>query len=160
MFLYLGILIDDKGGFFMQLGKKRVKIKLVTDIDDGFDKQQTAVKASGDIFQTKRQTVIRFTEQIEEQPDVTTMVTIKPARVTIKRSGGVEMNQQFRTDQVTETIYRHQFGSMRMETTTHDVDYKPLTDKNTAELKLNYTTILNGEEEREHKLSLTIEEDN
>ncbi|HHU19012.1 MAG TPA: DUF1934 domain-containing protein [Bacilli bacterium] len=144
----------------MQRGKLFVKVSLQTEIDDAHDKQQTTVEAKGELFETDRQTVIRFTEKSDEQPDVATMITIKSDQVSIKRSGAVEMNQQFRPAQITETIYRHQFGSIRMETETLDFRYKPLTSTNTtAELALDYSTKLDGEEERAHKLLLTIEED-
>ena len=144
----------------MKLGKFLIKVSLQTEIDDQHDKQLTTVDARGELFQTSRQTVVRFTEKSDEQPDVATMVTIKSDRVTIKRTGAVEMIQQFRSDQITETIYRHQFGSLRMETETLDFQYQPLTTNNrTAKLTLDYRTKLGGEEERAHKLSLTLEED-
>ncbi|BAM48204.1 DUF1934 domain-containing protein [Amphibacillus xylanus] len=144
----------------MRLGKFFVKINLQTEIDDGHDCQQTLVDAKGELIQTERQTVIRFNEVIDQQPDVATMVTIKSDQIAIKRSGGVEMVQQFRPKQITETIYRHQFGSIRMETQTQDFYYRPMTANGSAELKLNYRTKLDGEEERTHKLLLTIKEDN
>ena len=143
----------------MKLGKFFVKINLRTEISDGTDRQLTTLEAAGELFQTERQTVIRFTEQVEEQPDVKTMITIKPKQVTIKRSGGVEMHQQFNTLKITETIYRHQFGSMRMETQTDAFLYKPLSNTSHAELSLDYRTKLAKEEERKHKLMLLIEED-
>ncbi len=144
----------------MQLGKIFVNVRLQTEIKDQEDQQETIVEATGELFQTSRQTVVRFTEKSDEQADVATMVTIKSDSVTIKRTGAVEMIQQFRSDQITETIYRHQFGSLRMETDTLDFRYQPLTiDNKTAKLTLDYRTKLGGEEERVHKLSLTLEED-
>lgn len=144
----------------MQLGKIFVNVRLQTEIKDQEDQQETVVEATGELFQTSRQTVVRFTEKSDEQADVATMVTIKSDSVTIKRTGAVEMIQQFRSDQITETIYRHQFGSLRMETDTLDFRYQPLTiDNKTAKLTLDYRTKLGGEEERVHKLLLTLEED-
>lgn len=144
----------------MRLGKVFINIRLQTEIEDEHDQQQTTVDAKGELFQTDRQTVIRFTEKSDEQPDVATMVTIKSDQVSIKRAGAVEMKQQFRLGQITETIYRHQFGSIRMETDTQSFRYEPLTNANTtARLRLDYRTKLDGEEERAHKLLLTIEED-
>lgn len=144
----------------MQLGKIFVNVRLQTEIKDQEDQQETVVEATGELFQTSRQTVVRFTEKSDEQADVATMVTIKSDSVTIKRTGAVEMIQQFRSDQLTETIYRHQFGSLRMETDTLDFRYQPLTiDNKTAKLTLDYRTKLGGEEERVHKLLLTLEED-
>ena len=144
----------------MQLGKIFVKIKLQTEIHDGNDRQRTNVKSTGELFQADRQTVVRFTEKIDDQPDVSTMVTIKPDRVSIKRSGGAEMHQQFRLERPTEMVYSHQFGAIRMETLTRDFNYRPLTNEQDAKLTINYTTKMDGEKEREHTLSLTIEEDN
>lgn len=143
----------------MQVGKFFVKINLETEIFDGDDRQRTTVTSEGELFQTDRQSVVRFTEKNKDQPDVATMITIKPNQLSIKRSGEVEMNQKFDLERTTEMVYRHQFGSLRMETTTHDFKYKPLTTKENAKLTINYTTVLDGEEEREHKLLLTIEED-
>ena len=143
----------------MQSGKFFGKINLQTAINDESDTQKTTVEAEGELYQTSRQTVIRFTEKIEDQPEVKVMITVKPDQVTIKRSGGVAMNQKFKPEQKTETIYRHQFGSLRMETFTNYFHYQPLTSTTNACLKIDYTTKLNGESERQHKLELSIEED-
>ncbi|WP_440897895.1 DUF1934 domain-containing protein [Amphibacillus sp. Q70] len=143
----------------MQLGQFFVKISLQTKISDGNDEQQTKIKAVGELFQTERQSVVRFTEQIDNQPDVHTMITIKSEQVTIKRSGGVEMNQQFQSQRLTETVYRHQFGTIRMETLTKNFHYQPLSTTHNAELRIDYITKLDGEEERKHELLLIIEED-
>lgn len=144
----------------MQPGKIVVNVRLQTEIKDEEDQQETVVEAKGELFQTSRQTVVRFTEKSDEQLDLATMVTIKADQVSIKRTGAVEMIQHFRPNQMTETIYRHQFGSLRMETETLDFRYQPLTiDNRTARLTLDYRTKLGGEEERAHKLLLTLEED-
>ncbi|MBU5594837.1 DUF1934 domain-containing protein [Amphibacillus sp. MSJ-3] len=143
----------------MRLGKFFVKIRLQTEIKDQHDRQQTELTTVGQLIQTERQAVIRFTEQMDDQPDVQTMVTVKPEQVNIKRSGGVEMNQQFKLARTTETIYRHQFGSIRMETLTEQIHFQPLLATENAELRIDYITILNGAEKREHKLLLKIEED-
>lgn len=143
----------------MQLGQFFVKISLQTKISDGNGKQRTKIKATGELFQTERQSVVRFTEQIENQADVDTMITIKSGQVTIKRSGGVEMKQQFQPQRSTETIYRHQFGVIRMETLTKQFHYQPLSTTDNAELSIDYITKLDEGGERKHELLLTIEED-
>ncbi|SEO22703.1 Uncharacterized beta-barrel protein YwiB, DUF1934 family [Amphibacillus marinus] len=143
----------------MQVTKNSVKITLHTEIADQNDQQVTDVKAIADLFERDQQTILTFKEQIADQPDVRTMITITNQRVTIKRSGGVEMNQQFKVNQTTETVYRHAYGAIRIETATESVQYTPLSTTNVGRLKINYTTKLDGEALRNHKLALTIEED-
>lgn len=144
----------------MQIGRVSVKINLQTEIKDATDRQQTTIKAVGELFQTERQTVIRFIEKIADQAEVNVMITIRPDQVTVKRSGGVKLNQIFQPDKITEATYRHSYGSIRIETFTEALFYKPLKNNEKAELTIDYTTKLNEDEkERKHKLKLLIEED-
>ncbi|WP_017471066.1 DUF1934 domain-containing protein [Amphibacillus jilinensis] len=144
----------------MHKEKSFVKITLQTEIVEDNDQQLTCVEANGEWFQSKSQAVIRFIERIEDQPEVNTMITIKSEKITIKRSGAVEMTQQFIRQKKTEHIYRHPYGVIHMETYTEKIDYQPLTPTHKGELVLHYTTKLNQQAERQHKVRLTIEEDN
>ncbi|WP_067841135.1 DUF1934 domain-containing protein [Amphibacillus sediminis] len=139
----------------MQADKRFVKIELETEIKDDSGRQVTKIKADGQMFNTLTKTVLRFTEEIDDQPKVQTMITIKAEQVTINRSGGVEMKQQFKPAQYTENIYRHQFGIIYMETYTKSLTYQP----EMGQLLIDYSTKLSGENERQHKLLLTIKED-
>src|SRR5690625_5889235 len=133
----------------MQVGRFFVKLNLETEIFDGDHRPRPTVTTEGELFQTDKQSVVRFTQKNKDQPDVATMVTIKPNQLSIKRSGEVEMNQKFELERTTEMVYRHQFGSLRMETTTHDFKYQPLTTKENTKLTLKYSSILYEELERE-----------
>ncbi|MCF3942770.1 DUF1934 domain-containing protein [Oceanobacillus alkalisoli] len=139
--------------------EKRVAIQLKMKIQDASDKEVNHIKSTGVFFRKGKLDVLRFEEKIDDV-EISTLVTIQKGKVTIKRSGGISMHQQFRLGQITENVYKHPHGNLHMETFTQLMMYQPLGHGIPARLNLDYTVKLNGQDERKHTLELMmIEED-
>ncbi|WP_117168391.1 DUF1934 domain-containing protein [Paraliobacillus sediminis] len=135
-----------------------VTIKLVTEIRELSDKTRTVVEETGSFIQKGTIKVIRFTEHLEEQGDVDAFITITDDKVSIKRTGAVAMLQQFKRKQRTENIYHHEFGTIHMETHTDQITFEQSKGTRSGKLFISYTTKINGEGERRHRLTLTFKE--
>jgi uncharacterized beta-barrel protein YwiB (DUF1934 family) len=138
--------------------KKSVSIKLKTAIKDGSDEETNALTSSGVWIRKGALDVLRFKESIDEEY-VTTLITIQPKRVSIKRSGSVSMHQQFRLGEPTENVYKHPYGNLHMETMTNRMMYQPLSRQAPARLIIDYQVSLNGQDSRNHILELLFEEE-
>lgn len=139
--------------------KKQVKVEIKTIIDNDGEKEYGIVKQSGIIFHKGEMTVLRFTEKQEDNGVVHNMITIQADKVNVKRSGSVEMNQQFQLHRVTETVFRHVLGNIHMETYTNAIKYQSSDEDIAGQLFIDYNVKLNGQTERQHHLELTFEED-
>jgi len=140
--------------------QKNVKVELRTIIDDRGQMEYNKQKQQGTFYQKNQLHVLTFDEKTEDQSIIKNFITIQKQKVTIKRSGPISMNQQFKRKQVTENVYRHSLGLIRMETFTDQLIYKAYEEQTGGELTIVYRQKMNGQEERKHKLELTfIEED-
>lgn len=142
----------------MESTQTPVTIKLVTEIRELGEKTSTTIEEAGSFIQKGTITVLRFTEHQEEQADVDSFITITDDKVSIKRTGAVEMLQQFKKKQRTENIYRHEFGAIHMETHTDQITYQQPRGTRPGKLFISYTTKMNGEGDRRHRLTLTFKE--
>ncbi|WP_053218061.1 DUF1934 domain-containing protein [Virgibacillus senegalensis] len=138
----------------MTSGKTAVDIKLTTEIFDLGQKDVTVVEETGSYIQKGDTAVLTFTEHQEQGEDVQALITIHPEKVSVKRTGAVRMHQVFRKKQTTENVYRHEFGTMHMETHTDQIIFKQLKEQKNGELFISYTTKMNGEGKRRHRLTL------
>ncbi|MCZ0703636.1 uncharacterized beta-barrel protein YwiB (DUF1934 family) [Natronobacillus azotifigens] len=143
----------------MSRGKATVRLQLKSEISEQAERQVTEVEAIGYLYKQSGRTVLTYIEEREDQQKIANLITITPDKVSIKRSGAVEMHQQFKRDQKTENVYRHQFGTIHMETFTEEIRYLPLTVEEDGQLLMRYTTKLNGEGERHHRLLLIMKEE-
>ena len=135
-----------------------VEVKLVTEIREQEEKAITVIEETGDFIQNGNIAVVRFTEHQEEQADVNALITITQDKVSIKRTGAVDMLQKFKENKRTENVYRHEFGTINMETQTDQINFQQPIDQKPGELFISYTTKLNGEGNRKHRLTLTFKE--
>lgn len=135
-----------------------VEVKLVTEIREQEEKAITVIEEMGEFIQNGNITVVRFTEHQEEQADVNALITISNDKVSIKRTGAVDMLQKFKEKQRTENVYRHEFGTINMETHTDRINYQQPKNHQPGKLFISYTTKLNGEGNRKHRLTLTFKE--
>ncbi|WP_407269239.1 DUF1934 domain-containing protein [Radiobacillus sp. PE A8.2] len=142
----------------MGVYKIPVKIKLVSEIREKGQKMETIVEESGKYFRHGEKNVLTFTEHGEDQDVIDSLVTIQADKVSVKRSGSVDMHQVFKKKQTTENVYRHTYGTILMETYTDQITYQQLTEGKTGKLFISYKTKLNGESERRHRLTLTFKE--
>ncbi|MRH43995.1 DUF1934 family protein [Aquibacillus halophilus] len=138
----------------MEAYKIPVKIKLTTEIIDTGKKEVTVVEEEGSFYQKGNTSVLTFTEHSEEQDDINALITIRQEQVSVKRTGAVDMHQFFRKKRVTENVYKHAYGSMHMETQTDQITYQLSDDREKGKLFISYTTKIDGEIERRHRLTL------
>ncbi|SDM52067.1 DUF1934 domain-containing protein [Sediminibacillus halophilus] len=138
----------------MPADKTAVDIKLTTEIFDLGQKDVTVVEETGSYIRKGNTAVLTFTEHQEQGEDIQALITIQPEKVSVKRTGAVHMHQVFRKKQKTENVYRHEFGTMHMETHTDQILFKALQEGKHGELFISYTTKMNGEGKRRHRLTL------
>ncbi|QDP41691.1 DUF1934 domain-containing protein [Radiobacillus deserti] len=144
----------------MKASKRNVHIKLITEIFHQHNKEVTRVEEVGTFLQKENTSVLQFTEQYEDQEDhVQALITISPERVSVKRSGAVDMHQVFKKKQTTENVYRHAYGTIHMETFTDQITFRDLSQAKEGKLFISYTTKLNGEDSRRHRLTLSFREE-
>ncbi|HEY4600770.1 MAG TPA: DUF1934 domain-containing protein [Cerasibacillus sp.] len=132
-----------------------ITITLDMVIDDCGQTEQTTLKETGQYFQRKNFDVLMFTEHHDEQ-SVQTRMTIHADYVNIKRSGHIEMNQQFRLKKWTENVYQHPYGTIHMETYTKAIIYQRPENAKPGSLILEYDVKLNGQDPRRHRLEVTL----
>ncbi|SDK15976.1 DUF1934 domain-containing protein [Sediminibacillus albus] len=142
----------------MPTGKTTVQIKLTTEIFDRGRKDVSVIQETGSYYQKGKTSVLTFTEHKDEGGDVQSMITIQPEKVSVKRTGAVDMHQIFRKKHITENVYRHEFGTIHMETHTDQITFQQLQERKKGELFISYTTKLNGEGERRHRLTLGFQQ--
>lgn len=145
-------------GDTMSEPKKRVTIQLKTSIQDGQEREENQLEAIGFFFNKKGLDVLQFTEKLDDDAEVSTLITIHSEKISIKRSGAVSMHQQFRLGQKTENVYQHLHGHIHMETYTRQIAYYP-PSKGLARLAIDYTVKLNGQSARNHTLELQFTEE-
>lgn len=143
----------------MSLLGKNVFIELHTTIDDDGQMEYNTIKNAGTFYQKGALDVLTFEEVTEDHSKVKNLITIQNDKVSIKRSGNVTMNQQFRANQITENVFKHPHGNINMETNTQSITYKSMNDFDKGKLSISYTVKLNGQEERKHELVLTYNEE-
>lgn len=143
----------------MTQDKRDVMIHLATAIDDHGEMEYTTGKQTGQFFHKEDVDVLIYQEELEEGAIIRNLMTIRPGKINIKRSGLITMNQQFHLNQKTETYYQHPHGRLHMETFTHSITYESMKISGQGQLTINYTVKLNGIEARKHVLELTYYEE-
>lgn len=141
-----------------KVSKNNVAITMTMEIWDGDEKDITRVETNGQLLHKGNRTVLTFSEKNENNEQTDSLITIYPGRVSIKRSGAVSMLQKFREHQLTENVYRHQFGTIHMETNTEHISYQKQSEDNPGKLFIRYTTSLNGDTPRKHRLIILIKD--
>lgn len=140
--------------YLMQQNSERVNITLKTMIYDVDSEEQETQEQSfaGEWTKKGNIDVLRYEEVIEEAGTIQNMITIRPERVSIRRTGAIQMNQQFQLGQKTENIYQHMHGNIHMETFAESISFTE--DTMPRVLEMYYTMKLNGQLERKHQLRL------
>lgn len=137
--------------------KTEVQLKLHTEIQELGEKAVTTVEEAGTFYQKGNTTVLKFTENQEEE--ISSLITIQPEKVSVKRTGAVDMHQIFKKKRLTENVYKHAYGTILMETYTDQILYQEPENGREGRLFISYTTKLNGEGNRRHRLTLTFKEE-
>ncbi|MDX8045037.1 DUF1934 domain-containing protein [Gracilibacillus sp. S3-1-1] len=141
------------------MNKSSVSIKMTMEIRDHSDKDVNVVETTGQLMEKEDKAVLRFSETNENKDQTDSLITIQSDKVSIKRSGAVSMLQQLQRKQTTENVYRHQFGTMHMETWTDQIIYQPPVEKKKGKLFISYQTSLNGQDPRRHRLTIEVKKE-
>lgn len=149
--------IPGERGMTVSFDKTEVQLKLVTEIRELGEKAVTTIEEAGSFYRKGDMAVLKFTEHQEE--DVSSLITIQSEKVSVKRTGAVNMHQIFKKNHLTENVYKHAYGTILMETYTDQIQYKAPADGREGRLFISYTTKLNGEGNRRHRLTLTFKEE-
>jgi len=141
----------------MELIQKNIAIEIRTVIDDNGEKELTISKQKGKYTRKGQTEVISFIEKVKDFGEVDSLLTIKPNKINLKRSGTITMNQQFVEGKTSECLYRHPYGAFHMEILTHSIERS--ADNDDKKIIIKYDLKLNGEETRNHHLTLTYTEE-
>ncbi|WP_163580454.1 DUF1934 domain-containing protein [Gracilibacillus saliphilus] len=142
------------------MNKSPVSIKMTMEIIELGNKDLTVVEEKGHLLEKDDTTVLKFSETNENNEQTDSLITIQTDKVSVKRSGAVSMLQKFQNKQITENVYRHQFGTMHMETETDQIVYQPPVANQDGKLFISYQTSLNGETPRRHRLTISLAKEN
>lgn len=134
-----------------------VDIELKTVILDQGEKEEMIIKQKGRYFLKDGTVIILFDEEDENGEMIQTMITMQSKRAVLKRSGKIRMNQLFKPDQKTESVYHHPFGNMLMETYTEQLTFTE--EDRQGYLSIEYQLSLNGQEPRKHQLMFTYKKE-
>lgn len=143
----------------MTVKRKRVSIELRTVIDDQGEKELSIIKQRGIYFKKGSIEVIKYIDVMDDLGEVNNLITIQAGKVNIKRSGAINMNQQFLLERVTECLYHYPFGRLHLEITTKTMQQRQLMDSGFGQTIIEYDGKLNGELTRQHHLTLTYMEE-
>ncbi|HLR62843.1 MAG TPA: DUF1934 domain-containing protein [Lentibacillus sp.] len=140
----------------MEERSKQVAVELKTAIEDNGQKEYNTIRETGRLYQQANMDVLTYTETAEDGSQISNMITIHTDKVSVKRTGTVQMHQTFREQKLSENVFQHPHGKIHMETFTDAINYQMLTEQQSGVLAIDYTVSLNGQEERAHQLTLTI----
>lgn len=143
----------------MEQDKQKITITLNMTIDDQGEMEYNKIRQSGYFFTKGKMDVLLYEEEMEDGAKIKNLITIHPHKVTINRTGEINMNQQFLLNQKTETYYQHPHGALHMETYTNARTYRSMQSIKQGQLLLSYHVKLNGIEERKHLLELTYQKE-
>lgn len=143
----------------MKPDETSVQLELHITIEDDGQIEENTTRQTGSFYQLDNKHVLRFVERLDDGSSVNNLLTIQSDKVSMKRSGTVSMYQQFDENRITENVYQHPYGKLLMETKTESIDYTPPLEHSRGLLRLDYTVKLNGQEERQHTLTLSIKKE-
>ncbi|WP_404455943.1 DUF1934 domain-containing protein [Virgibacillus necropolis] len=143
----------------MEAQHRSVSGSLHMEITEDKETEQTTTHFTGDLYQRNNMDVITFQEKNDDDLLIKNLITIQNDKVSIKRTGDITMHQQFRVNQTTENLFKHPHVNIHMETYTHKLGYRLISKNGPGKLSLTFNVKLNGQEERQHQLTLLIKED-
>ncbi|WP_430790128.1 DUF1934 domain-containing protein [Virgibacillus flavescens] len=143
----------------MKLQHRPISGSLQMEINDDGQTEKSTTHFTGNFYRRDNMDVLTFEEKNDENLFIKNLITIQQDKVSVKRTGDINMHQQFRVKQTTENVFKHPDVNIHMETYTHNLDYHAPDDQRTGELSITFTVKLNGQDVREHQLTLRIEED-
>jgi uncharacterized beta-barrel protein YwiB (DUF1934 family) len=140
----------------MTLAKQQVHVTLDTTITEDGHTQKESVRVMGEVTGLGMKRMIKFTEINDQNEAINTVMMLGEDKVTLKRTGAVNMSQQFIESQKTESHYQHPLMRFRIETYTDTINYCYKETDAALSLTMRYRTVIDGEGERTHTLNLQI----
>ncbi|WP_234987386.1 DUF1934 domain-containing protein [Halolactibacillus halophilus] len=138
------------------MAKQQVSVILDTTITEDGHTQKESVRVMGEVTGLGMKRMIKFTEINDQNEAIDTVMMLGDDKVTLKRTGAINMSQQFIESKRTESHYHHPLMQFRMETYTDTINYRYKEKDATLSLAMRYRTAIAGEGERRHTLNLQI----
>ena len=137
----------------------RVDIEVNTEIIDE-NGEETIQKQEKGIYSHKNDWhVIKYDEQMDDFGKVKTTLIIQQEKIVLKREGTLKLHQIFRIGNKTEALYTHPYGSFRLETSTHRMEFYKGMNKRSGRVFIDYDVVINDQEPRRHTLQVKFQEE-
>ena len=137
----------------------RVDIEVNTEIIDE-NGEETIQKQEKGIYSHKNDLhVIKYDEQMDDFGKVKTPLIIQQEKIVLKREGTLKLHQIFRIGNKTEALYTHPYGSFRLETSTHRMEFYKGMNKRSGRVFIDYDVVINDQEPRRHTLQVKFQEE-
>lgn len=137
----------------------RVDIEVNTEIIDE-NGEETIQKQEKGIYSHKNDLhVIKYDEQMDDFGKVKTTLIIQQEKIVLKREGTLKLHQIFRIGNKTEALYTHPYGSFRLETSTHWMEFYKGMNKRSGRVFIDYDVVINDQEPRRHTLQVKFQEE-
>ena len=137
----------------------RVDIEVNTEIIDE-NGEETIQKQEKGIYSNKNDLhVIKYDEQMDDFGKVKTTLIIQQEKIVLKREGTLKLHQIFRIGNKTEALYTHPYGSFRLETSTHRMEFYKGMNKRSGRVFIDYDVVINDQEPRRHTLQVKFQEE-
>lgn len=137
----------------------RVDIEVNTEIIDE-NGEETIQKQEKGIYSHKNDLhVIKYDEQMDDFGKVKTTLIIQQEKIVLKREGTLKLHQIFRIGNKTEALYTHPYGSFRLETSTHRMEFYKGMNKRSGRVFIDYDVVINDQEPRRHTLQVKFQEE-
>lgn len=140
----------------MTTAKQQVHVTLDTTITEDGHTQKESVRVMGEVMGLGMKRMIKFTEINDQDESIDTVMMLSDDKVTLKRTGAIQMSQQFIESKKTESHYQHPLMRFRIETYTDTIEYSYKESDAALSLTMRYRTVIDGEGERTHTLNLQI----
>ncbi|TSJ67977.1 DUF1934 domain-containing protein [Allobacillus sp. SKP2-8] len=137
----------------------RVDIEVNTEIIDE-NGEETIQKQEKGVYSHKNDLhVIKYDEQMDDFGKVKTTLIIQQEKIVLKREGTLKLHQIFRIGNKTEALYTHPYGSFRLETSTHRMEFYKGMNKRSGRVFIDYDVVINDQEPRRHTLQVKFQEE-
>ena len=137
----------------------RVDLGVNTEIIDE-NGEETIQKQEKGIYSHKNDLhVIKYDEQMDDFGKVKTTLIIQQEKIVLKREGTLKLHQIFRIGNKTEALYTHPYGSFRLETSTHRMEFYKGMNKRSGRVFIDYDVVINDQEPRRHTLQVKFQEE-
>ncbi|MFC0014098.1 MULTISPECIES: DUF1934 domain-containing protein [Allobacillus] len=137
----------------------RVDIEVNAEIIDEDGEESIKKQEKGEYIHKNDLHVIKYDEQMDDFGKVKTTIIIQKEKIVLKREGTLKLHQVFRIGNKTEALYTHPYGSFRLETTTHRMEFYKGMNQRSGRVYVDYDVVINDQESRRHTLQVNFQEE-